>query len=172
MRSVQDPSGVVIGGLYGTGKSSVAEEIATRLERDGLPYGAIDLDWLGWFDVGSVETHERVWLENVLSLVTNYLAAGVRHFVMAGTFWTQAEVDVFRAALPYPLTFVELRVPWSEIERRLRSSPTSGRLDDLREVRTWVDSGRPLPRPDVAIDGDRPVGEVAAEILRGLGWTA
>lgn len=124
MRSVRDPSGVVIGGLFGTGKSSVAEEIATSLERDGLPYGALDLDWLGWFETGSEENHERVWLDNVLGVVTNYLGAGVRHFVMAGTFWRQEEVDVFRAALPFPLTFVELRVPWAEIERRLRSSPS------------------------------------------------
>lgn len=172
MRSVREPSGVVIGGLFGTGKSSVAEEIATRLERDAMPYGALDLDWLGWFDVGSDETHGRVWLENVLSVVTNYLAAGARHFVMAGTFWTQDEVDVFCAAIPFPLTFVELRVPWAEIERRLRSSTTSGRSDDLREVRAWVDSGRSLPHPDVAIDADRPVGEVAAEIIGELGWTA
>ncbi len=169
---MREPSGVVIGGLLGTGKSSVAEEIATRLEREGLPYGALDLDWLGWFDVGSSETHERVWLENVQSVSTNYLAAGVRLFVMAGTFWTQEEVDSFRAALPFPLTFVELRVPWVEIERRLRSSPTSGRLDDLSEARAWIDSGRELPIPDVAIDGDRPVAEVAAEILRELDWTS
>ncbi len=169
---MREPSGVVIGGLFGTGKSSVAEEIATRLEREGLPYGALDLDWLGWFDVGSAETHERVWLENVLSVVTNYLAAGVRLFVMAGTFWTQEDVDTFRAALPLPVTFVELQVPWAEIERRLRSSPTSGRPDDLREARAWVDSGKTLPRPDVAVDGDRPVADVAAEILRELDWTA
>jgi gluconate kinase len=169
---VREPSGVVIGGLFGTGKSSVAEEIATRLERDGRPYGALDLDWLGWFDVGSDEAHERVWLENVRGVVTNYLAAGVRNFVMAGTFWTQEEVDAFRAAVPFPLTFVELQVPWAEIERRLRSSPTSGRLDDLHEVRAWVESGWSLPHPDVEIDADRPIEEVAAEILHGLGWTA
>ena len=162
----------MIGGLFGTGKSSVAEEMATGLERDGLPYGALDLDWLGWFDVGSDRTHERVWLENVRSVVRNYLEAGVRHFVMAGSFWTREEVDTLRAALPFSLTFVELRVPWAEIERRLRSTPTSGRLDDLREVRARVDSGPPLPRPDITIDGDRPVGEVAAEIRRTLGWTA
>jgi hypothetical protein len=35
--------GVVIAGVYGTGKSSVAAEIAETLERRGAPYGALDL---------------------------------------------------------------------------------------------------------------------------------
>lgn len=40
------PSGVLVGGAYGTGRSTVAEEIATRLEAGGVPFAAIDLDWL------------------------------------------------------------------------------------------------------------------------------
>jgi Mrp family chromosome partitioning ATPase len=43
-----DIDGVLITGVYGTGKSSVAAEIAETLERRGVPYGALDLDWLGW----------------------------------------------------------------------------------------------------------------------------
>jgi hypothetical protein len=163
-------SGVLISGLYGAGKSSAAEEIATRLERVGLPYGAIDMDWLGWFDVGSDETHERVLLRNVVAVVTTYLAVGVRYFVMAGFLGRRSRLDGLRAELPFPLTLVELRVPWPEIERRLRASPTSGRLDDLRDMRAWIESGAESSRADATIEGDRPVAEVASEILNVLRW--
>jgi hypothetical protein len=42
--------GVLATGVYGSGKSSVVEEIAGLLEDAGLSYGAIDFDWLKWFD--------------------------------------------------------------------------------------------------------------------------
>ena len=42
--------GLLVTGAFGSGKSSVVEEIAELLERAGLSYAAIDLDWLMWFD--------------------------------------------------------------------------------------------------------------------------
>jgi hypothetical protein len=65
---------------------------------------------------------------------------------------------------------VELRVPWPEIERRLRAGPTSGRLDDLRDMRAWIESGAESPRGMPTIEGDRPIAEVASEILHVLRW--
>jgi adenylylsulfate kinase-like enzyme len=47
-----DAQAVVITGAYGTGKTSLVEEIADILEDRGDRYGALDLDWLGWFDLG------------------------------------------------------------------------------------------------------------------------
>lgn len=41
---------VLIPGVFGSGKSSVAEEIAEVLENEGLPYALVDLDYLVWFD--------------------------------------------------------------------------------------------------------------------------
>lgn len=167
-----EPSGVLVCGAYGTGKSTVAEEIATRLEAGGVPFAAIDLDWLMWFDTGTGDeaAAERLGLDNIADLVENDLAAGIRLFVFAGWFADQRELDAFRAELSFSITVVELTAPWSTIERRLRSSPTSGRLDDLEQARSQVRSRTIGPKVDATIDGDRPVGEVAADILRLLRW--
>jgi len=43
-----DAEAVLITGLFGTGKSSLAVEIADILEKRGVPYAVIDLDWLCW----------------------------------------------------------------------------------------------------------------------------
>ena len=43
-----EPQAALITGLFGTGKSSVAIEMADVLEQRGLPYAVIDLDWLCW----------------------------------------------------------------------------------------------------------------------------
>ena len=39
---------VLLTGVYGSGKSSVAAEIAYLLERQGQPYALLDLDYLSW----------------------------------------------------------------------------------------------------------------------------
>jgi adenylylsulfate kinase-like enzyme len=45
---VSQAEGVLITGVYGSGKSSVAAEIAYLLEQHGTPYALLDLDYLSW----------------------------------------------------------------------------------------------------------------------------
>jgi signal recognition particle GTPase len=40
--------GLLIAGVYGPGKSTVAAGIAYLLEQQGKPYALLDLDYLGW----------------------------------------------------------------------------------------------------------------------------
>jgi adenylate kinase len=47
--------GVLVTGVYGTGKTSVCEELAELLESAGAAYGAIDLDWLTWFGIAGLD---------------------------------------------------------------------------------------------------------------------
>lgn len=45
---VRSDEGVLITGVYGSGKSTVAAEIAYLLEQRRQPYALLDLDFLGW----------------------------------------------------------------------------------------------------------------------------
>ena len=47
--------GVLITGVYGSGKSTVAAEVADQLERQQVAYAALDLDWLTWFEVPGLD---------------------------------------------------------------------------------------------------------------------
>jgi adenylylsulfate kinase-like enzyme len=51
----RDADGVVITGVCGSGKSSVAAEIAYMLEQRHQPYALLDLDYLRWAGTGSGE---------------------------------------------------------------------------------------------------------------------
>jgi hypothetical protein len=42
------PEAALITGVFGSGKSTVLAEAADLLEVGGLPFAAIDIDWLGW----------------------------------------------------------------------------------------------------------------------------
>jgi hypothetical protein len=89
-RATGGPEGVIISGLFGTGKTSVAEEIAVRLERAHVPFAAIDLDWLVWFDTGREEprSEDDLLSANLSAVVRNYLDVGIRFFVLPDPFET------------------------------------------------------------------------------------
>lgn len=53
-KGVTDPDSkeVLITGVYGSGKTSVVDELADILESPSLPYAALDLDWPAWTGPG------------------------------------------------------------------------------------------------------------------------
>jgi gluconate kinase len=164
--------GVLICGVYGTGKSSVAAEIAETLERRGVPYGALDLDWLTWFDVpGMDRTAARdVYLSNVASVARNYREFGVRHVVLAGAVRDADEVRMLETAAAIPLRIVRLEVPLDEIARRLHTDPTSGRRNDLEVAAQWLADSIGVGVEDLSVANAGPIQDVAFRIIDWLGW--
>jgi hypothetical protein len=119
---------VLITGVYGSGKSSVAEEMAAVLEEHNAPYALLDLDFLAWFDTGNEgePTERRMMLRNLAALVGNYLAVvGVRFFVLAKAVRDREELEGLRAGLPMPLKVVRLTV--SRWRRSRNGSATTRR---------------------------------------------
>jgi hypothetical protein len=163
---------VLITGVYGSGKSSVAQEITVLLAKRNAPYALLDLDFLGWFDTRGEggPTEHSVMLKNLAALVGNYLAVGVEFFVFAGAIRDRAELDNLKAELRMAMRVVRLTVPLREIEKRLRSEVTTGRREDLREAAAWVAGSVGVGMEDATVSNDRPIREVAAEILEWLGW--
>lgn len=168
-----DLSGVYITGLYGSGKSSVAAEMAEILGRVGVPYAAIDLDWLTWFEVPGLDqaSLDRVYLANLAAVVENYRKTGVKRFVFAGAVAGRDEVAAVEAAVGVTLRTVRLSAPPDVIEERLRSDPVTSRLEDLETVRRWIEDGAGLDVGDLVVTNDgRPLQDTAREILYWLGW--
>jgi hypothetical protein len=167
-----DALALLITGPYGTGKTSLVEEIADILEDRDVRYGALDLDWLGWFDPGTSDhgVGRPVMLKNLDAVVGNYYETGVRRFALAGSIASAEELRDLQEALAMPLSVVRLTLPFEEIERRLSVSATAGRRDDLEVAREWLAQGRGEDLGDLVIENDRPLREVALEILSALGW--
>lgn len=174
MTAARDTDGVLITGVYGTGKSSVAAEIAQTLEDRGVPYGAIDLDWLTWFDVPAMDevAAQDVYLANVATVVRNYCDFGVRHVVLAGSVRNRDGVQALEEAAATPLRVVRLEVTLDEIARRLRADPTSGRRNDLKVAAQWLAESVGVGFEDLSIANAGPIQSVACEIIDWLGWTS
>jgi tRNA uridine 5-carbamoylmethylation protein Kti12 len=167
-----DLEGVLITGVFGSGKSSVAAEISDILEKGGRAYALLDLDFLAWFQGESNDrwTEHRMRLTNLAPLVRNYVAAGCRYFILAGAIRDRSELDSLKSELPLPVRVVRLTVPWTEIQRRLRSDVTTGRQDDLREAAIQMVRSEELEIEDLTVSNDRPIRQVAMEILDWLRW--
>ena len=152
----------------------MAQEMAYLLEKQNVPYALLDLDFLGWADagVGGRPVWPGVMLRNLAALVGNYLEIGVRFFVLASAIRDPAELEALKAELSMPLRVVRLTVPLQEIEDRLRPDPTAGRRDDLRGAASWVAASVGVGLEDATVSNDRPIREVATDILEWLGWRA
>lgn len=171
--SERELDAVLVTGAFGAGKSAVAAEMADALERAGVRYAMLDLDYLAWGYPGSEDdgAEFRMLLRNLRPVLTNYVEAGVDRVILARTIHAPEELAGLRAALPMLLRVVRLSVPWPEIERRLRADVTTGRADDLRRAAEQVRTSAAHGGEDLGVSNDRPVREVAGEILAWLGWT-
>ena len=167
------PVAVLVTGVYGTGKSVVVEEMATILERVDVPFAAIDLDWLAW---ANLDDHgpesERVLLANLAAVVATFREAGMTRFLLAGSVMGSAEAGRIAAAMGMPMATVRLTAPIEVIERRLSADPTTGRRDDLEHARRAIAAGAGSDLGELVVASDRPIGDVADEILAWLGWAA
>jgi len=168
----QHPEAILICGAYGSGKSSVAAEMAELLEARDVPYAAIDLDWLAWANIadGHGEAGHRLMLANLAPMIGNYRAAGLTRFILAGLLTSADELETMRETLGMRLRVVRLTLPIEEIERRMGADPTSGRQFDLERSREQVADQVGAGLEDASVANDRPIGDVAAEIVRWLGW--
>ena len=164
--------GVLITGVYGSGKSSVAAEIAYLLEQRRQPYALLDLDFLGWGTV-TFNEHEPgspLMLRNLASVASNYRDAGIGTFVLAWFVRDHGALRGVREAAGVPLRVVRLSVPLSDIERRLAVDVTTERQDDLREAAASIAAGEGEGVEDVVVANDRPVLVVARQVMTWLGW--
>lgn len=59
-----DCQAVLINGTVGSGKTTVAEALAERLESERIPGAVIDLDWLrlAWPQPPGEQTAARIWM--------------------------------------------------------------------------------------------------------------
>lgn len=164
--------GVLLTGVYGSGKSSVAEEIAYVLEQRGEPYALLDLDYLSWAGTGIDDrAAEFEWLlQNLAAVAANYRQAGIGLFVLAYFARSSGEVEAVRNALGLPLRVARLTASLSDIEQRLAHDVTSGRRDDLREAAASIAAAEGTGVEDVVIRNDGPIALVAQQVMTFLGW--
>ena len=122
------PKAVLITGVFGTGKSAVAEEIAYLLEQHEQPYALLDLDFLSWFDTARPDgpSGHEILLDNLDAVVANYLAVGIKRFILAHCRTRRGRAGRHPGtSSKCLLRTVRLTAPLETIATRLNVNPTA-----------------------------------------------
>src|ERR1700722_11084500 len=168
MLASDSAEGVLITGVFGSGKSSVAAEIGYELEQRGDLYALLDLDFLGW--VGDHDTGRATMLRNLAAIAPSYRDLGVIRYVVAYFVPDGRTLQQIKDALGVRLRVLRLSVPVAEIERRLIADVTSGRKDDLRDAAEAVATSAGIGLEDLLVDRTESVQKLAGQVMSALGW--
>jgi adenylylsulfate kinase len=167
---------ILLTGTVGSGKTSVAVAIGELLEAGDESYALVDLDWLAWVRPAraSIATVHSVLVENLGLIWPTFRAAGVQRLVLARHLEDRAELDAVRGALTgVELFVVRLRASHALVERRLRARDTGAHLaEHLAEAAAFAARAEGAALEDAVVEnGERPLREVAGEVVGAAGWS-
>jgi cytidylate kinase len=161
---------VVLTGAPGTGKSSVLDKLATLLEIDGVKFGALESEQLGW---GSPWLYGEPRLRQLRAVVDLQRQAGRRRFLIAATTETTEELAAIRDAIAVDqVVSVLLCAPARVVAARIAAREPDawpGKQRLIEHARHLAVSMRDLAGVDIRIDtADREAGDVAVELREAL----
>jgi gluconate kinase len=166
---------VLVTGTVGSGKTTVADEIAVLLHEQALPHALLDLDWL--CQTYPAPEHDlyrdELMLKNLAAIWPNYRAEGVRYLVLARVIEDRKHLDRYREAIPEAdIQIVRVIAPPDLIQKRLKAREVGSFYDTLwqrsQELTSMLEGSEV---EDFTVSNDeRPAREVATEVLTRLGW--
>jgi adenylylsulfate kinase len=163
-------SAVVLTGAPGSGKSSVLDALATRLEIEGVPHAAIESEQLAR---GFPLLPGDRWIDQLAAVLKLQREAGRRLFVIAATTETADELRGVLAAAGARRSLVICLVASAALvtERLQQREPDAwpGKQQLIAHARELADS---IPRQagvDLRIETDRSrAPDIAAELVREM----
>jgi adenylylsulfate kinase len=165
---------LLLNGTVGSGKTTVAMEINDALAELEIPNAAVDLDALTMQWPPSSRWNADLMFENLAALWPVYVAHGVTHLVLAHVIEDRDDLDRYCAAIPgADISHCRLTAPDDTYKRRIANRMPEGPSRDWHLHRT-AELHEILERAaieDFTVEnGDRPVREVALEVLERAGW--
>lgn len=167
---------LVVNGTVGAGKTTIAEVVADLLRERGVPYAWIDVDALrrAYPTADDDPFGQAVVLDHLEAMAGVLRRRGYRHVVLAEVIERAPDRELYERAFD-GAELVVVRLDASE-ETRLARLAVRER-DPWREwhLARTVELAAILETADVddAVvdnDGDRPLRDVAAQVLAAAGW--
>ncbi len=168
---------LVVNGTVGAGKTTVAEVVADLLRERGVPYAWIDVDALrrAYPTADDDPFGQAVALDHLEAMAGVLRRRGYRHVVLAEVVERAGDRELYERAFDGGELAV-VRLDASEATRLTRLAARE--RDPWREwhLARTVELAAILEAAGaddavVANDGDRPLRDVAADVLAAAGWS-
>jgi hypothetical protein len=165
---------LLLTGTVGAGKTTIAWHINDELAEREIGNTALDLDLLVAQWPSTSKWNQDLMFESIAALWPIHMAHGSTHLVLARVLEDHDDVARYEAAIPgADITICRIVAPQeSRIERLLGRMPP-GQLREWHIERTVElhDILEAKRHEDFVVEnGDRPVRDVAIEVLTKAGW--
>ena len=164
---------LAISGAVGVGKSSVLVELHDILEHEKVPHGCVERDALSYSWPTQGRFNEVMVERNLSCLIPNFLDAGATHLIIAGVIESADDLEVYRRCIPNAEIQVcrltaDVDIRRERLRGREKGTGLDWHLNRTVELDGILDRGK---IEDFRVDnGDRPLREVALEVLTRAGW--
>jgi chloramphenicol 3-O-phosphotransferase len=160
---------LLLTGGGGAGKTSLGQAIGRLLTDRSLPTAVIDLDALAQFG-GGTPAHEDLRRRNLAAVWANYRWAGAQYVVVSGVIESAAQRAAYGECLVgCTVQVVRVAAPLDWVERRTAGT-TRGPEWELEEALASHERVERAALEDFVVANDRPLVEVAEEIVARAGW--
>lgn len=160
-------------GPIGVGKTAVLHEADSLLIQTDLRHASVELEEIArcWTDPTASSRAQFVY-ENLAALWSRFIAVGATRLLLSGLVERRSEVQRVSQAVPGAVvTVVRLHAPLHVLEQRICLREPSSPEDELDGARWWTRHfEREHPEDYLVESNQRPVREIAAELLRLGGW--
>jgi adenylate kinase family enzyme len=161
---------LILDGPPAVGKSSLAKAIASALQKLNQRHAIIEMDDLARVYPRSLLS---IMYQNLASIWPNYETLGHIKIIIP-TYMQNGEREIIIDAAPANrITICEVVAPISELKQRIdEREQDKGVRKRLNDYLDNYQSNRTLEKyiDFTALNSNRPVNEVAQEIMKKLGW--
>lgn len=168
---------LAITGPGGVGKTTVAFEVSRQLEASGISHALIDTDELDrLFPAPPGDPHKtKLTVQNLAAVWANFRDAGASRLLLAGVMLSlDRELPYIEGAIPdADITVIRLHAAEETLSERVRwrEVGSGGEAQIRRSLDQSLKMDRETANNALIVEtSNRPVTEIAAEILQRSGW--
>jgi hypothetical protein len=164
---------LLVTGPIGVGKTAVLHEADALLIEAGSGHATVELEEVARCWPNAIEGSRTAFAyRNLAALWANFVSIGASRLLLSALLEQRSDVHLVSEAIhDAVITVVRLHAPLPTLERRIRLREPARREEDLVGARWWTQHFREVRVEDHVVETEnRPVGEIAREVLRLAGW--
>jgi hypothetical protein len=160
-------------GPIGVGKTAVLHEADSLLIDAGGCHATVELEEIARCWPEAIESSRASFVyQNLAALWSIFTAVGASRLLLSGLVEQRSEVERVLSAVPGAVvTVVRLHAPLAPLEQRIRLREPASPEGELDGARWWTRHYEGEQPEDYLVENDqRPIREIARDVLRFAGW--